>query len=947
MAGRERAASPPLTLPLILTIVRRARGERNLLITLFMLVLVTSFVFSAIPRLFNAMSDDGLSHAVRTTTPFQRNILMSQETRIAPGAGVNLYEPVDQTGAAFQDEFTPAIQSIIERRTFTVDSVRYRVMDISATSAFPFPRYITLRHQSEIAPHIRLIAGRMPETMDEVIISPRNIMGGIEDTEVPVYEIAVSPEVARQLNLVVGDQLILDPFTDDPLVRMVPRRQQGFIALNVVGLIDVVDVDDEFWFGDPQIHRAVEFDDGIVVHIYATALMAPDAYRQLHDSTALGFRYGWRYFVDPDALDAGFLGQLSADVRRLDAEYASSFGRQGEPVVRTGLSFVFQRYESQRSLTVAILSLTTIGLLAVALAVTGLVSALIAEQRKEATSLVRGRGGSPRQLLWLQAIEGLLLSIPAVLLGYLLAMLLIGGRTTLWAILAALGIAAAATLLLVALSAPIARRSLAALERDEVPLRRTSPRRLVMELSIVALALLAVFLLQRRGIAGSSSVARLNEFDPYLAAMPVLLGLAVGIVVLRLYPLPMRFFAWIAALRRDLVLVLGFRRVVRQPGVTSLPLLVLLLSMALAIFSSVLLYTIGQGQIDTSWQRVGADYRVNATGTGYLFRGVDMSVVPSVEAIAPAFLSTDIALVDRSPGFSTVQLLAPDVDALARVNDGNPAAPALPDSLLSPPLAGIGEPSNPIPAIVSTDFQGRARQVGDTFGLTVMGRAVTFVVVERRERFPGLLVDRPFVVASLRHLEASRPDRRFGISVLFLRAPDDAREQISQVLSEQTQSAALVSRSHEYALVHESPLIAGVQRGYRFGLAVTGLYAALAVVVALTLTARARARDLAFLRTLGLSSEQALGLTLTELLPPVALALGSGVVLGIVVARLVEPGIDLTAFTGTGVPVTLAINWLVVAAVIIGLIVVVAIAVILTTALARRVSLGRALRVGE
>ena len=59
-------------------------------------------------------------------------------------------------------------------------------------------------------------------------------------------------------------------------------------------------------------------------------------------------------------------GQLAADVRRLDAEYgAFSSAFLGETGVTSGLSAIFRRYLSQREVTEAVLSLASIGLLAV------------------------------------------------------------------------------------------------------------------------------------------------------------------------------------------------------------------------------------------------------------------------------------------------------------------------------------------------------------------------------------------------------------------------------------------------------------------------------------------------------------------------------------------------------------------------------------------------------
>ena len=63
--------------------LRRLRAERDLIAVVFGVVLVTSFIFSAIPRLFNEMADDGLSHSVTSANPLQRNLQMSQPGRIA------------------------------------------------------------------------------------------------------------------------------------------------------------------------------------------------------------------------------------------------------------------------------------------------------------------------------------------------------------------------------------------------------------------------------------------------------------------------------------------------------------------------------------------------------------------------------------------------------------------------------------------------------------------------------------------------------------------------------------------------------------------------------------------------------------------------------------------------------------------------------------------------
>ena len=100
-------------------------------------------------------------------------------------------------------------------------------------------------------------------------------------------------------------------------------------------------------------------------------------------------------------------------------------------------------------------------------------------------------------------------------------------------------LASPAVLLLVGASWTTARRPLGQIERDDPPVFRVAPRRLVIELTIVVIAIAATLLLRQRGltVGASDDEAR---FDPLLASVPVLAGLAAGIVALRLYPLPIR-----------------------------------------------------------------------------------------------------------------------------------------------------------------------------------------------------------------------------------------------------------------------------------------------------------------------------------------------------------------------------------------------------------------------
>ncbi len=913
------------------------------------IVLVTTFVFASIPRLFNDMADDGLTHAVTSANPLMRNIQMTHPDRIPVTMdGDDPFTGVKAFGDEFREELSPSIQQIIADTKYVIDSPRYRVFDTPGVAAFPFPRYITMRNQEQVDDHLTLVAGQMPQRRDDTVTVSGELTGD-QPEQATIFEIAISTETARQLSVELGQQLVMEPFTDDRLVRLLPRTQHHYIVMEISGLFEVNDVTEEYWLSIPVIDRASEYDDGDQVHIYATGIMATDGYMQYLAQTSFQMAYMWRYYVNPEAFDAGDLGQLAADVRRLDAEYGTfSSATTLEIGVTTGLSSIFRRYIEQREVTEAVLSLASIGLLAVAIAVIGLVAMMVAERRRQMVALVRGRGGSIGQLTGTQVIEGLLLTVPPAILGYLAATIIVGDRFSSWSVWAAVGIVTATTLLLVTGALPIIRRGLGATDRAEVPISRVSLRRIVLDVLIIAMALVGVYLLRRRGLTGDSSSEEINQWDPYLAAVPVLLGLATGLVMLRLYPVPVRLFGWAASLRRDLIPALGFRRLGRQPGAANLPLLVMLLAVAVGVFSSIMLFTIDEGQTESSWQLVGADYRIDATSTGYLFTAVDLSEVEGVEVVAKSYLISDARFSNRSPIVGSTYLHAIETTEYEAVTAGTPVQANLPQELLDAPRGtDFGKPTNPIPAIVSNRFTSNQLVAGDTFSLTVFGRETTFIVIENREHFAGIPINRPFVVTSYDLLSASNPDRTFRATAMFLRGPASAFDVMDATLDDQSASARLTSRDEEYSEIHDSPLISGVAGGFRIGLVLAGAYSALAVIVALTVTANARARDLAFLRTMGLSREQAIGLTVVEQLPLVVLALAAGTALGVVVARLVEPGVNLQAFTGEGLPVELRINWISIGLLGLGLVVTVAGAVAVSSTLSRRASLGQALRLGD
>ena len=910
-------------------ILRRARAERGVLLTLFGLVAITSLVVAISPRLFERVADEGLRYDVARGTSAQRDLQFSTNVRIRTG-DEDPMQFVRARGEDVEARLPASVRDLPDVRDFVVETPRFGLTDPPN-----FMTFMTLRYQDGVADRLTLDQGRLPTGLDPAT----------DPDALPRFEIAISTETAQTTLIEVGDVLPAALDVSDPLVRLLFPRPTADIELEVVGLFSVTDADDPAWFDDLAYARPGIGGSEEVPIAYATALFAPEAYPGV---AALGLptRNRWRYHVDPARLDAGRLETLVPDLRRLDTTFAPSQSTQGGVFYRSGLLNLIDRYLERRASTEAVLSVAAMGPLAVAAGALGLVAAIVIRRRRITLALARGRGASARQLLAAQLWEGLLVSAPAAVAGLLVARALVPARADPISASGAILVAVAVTGLLVLATWPRARRARRDVERTDLPARRPSPRRLVFEGTIVLVALGSAWLLRERGLRAGAAGSG-DGFDPLIAAAPILIGLATALLTIRLYPLPVRVLAWLSARRRDLVPALGLRTIGRDPGTATLPLLIVTVTVAIGVFSSVLALTIDRGQVLASWQEVGADYRAESSSGTDFSLAVDPSTVDRVQALAPA-LVTPVAYVTGDTARNTgATLVAVDPAAFTAV---------LVDSPISPPPAGsfadapagpdAGSAERPIPVVVSRRLPDDwpALAVGDSLTFGVRNQLFEATVAGVAEAIPGLPVGASFVVAPLDSVAAGWDGPAFRVNTFFIRAPQSAAPDLQTAIGS---SSELTSRHAILAALRDAPLVSAIGRGFGIALVAAALYAALAIIAVIVLDAQRRSRELAFLRTLGLSGRQSVSLTFVEHAPPTALALGIGVVLGLAVAWLTEPGLGLDAYIGRAVPVRLQIDWVAVAIIAGTVVGVIVLMVAASSWLARRLEPAEALRIGD
>lgn len=930
---RTRAATLGGGVPLFL---HRLRRDPGVPLAMFVLVGATCFLFAALPRLFNDFADDGLRYHVAHAAPFARNVRAFDWGRLARSGGADPLPAVADRATDLQQALPQSLRELIGSRAFVVRSPRYLLQpDGKAIASVPgLTRYLTIRVQSGVRPNLRLVAGRLPGVSSARVrarAASESSDGGFPGLsplkEVPLLEVALSTTNARLLRLGVGDRAVFTPELSDLAVQGAPLREAQPLAIEVVGLFAVKDPQGSFWFDNqtldtPEVRQSQGLDQ---MWVYGQALVSADDYAGMLAATRpFPLAYEHRYLVETGRLDAGKLGRLREDIAELDARYQGAGPLDTR--IETGLATVLGGYRAARSQAETLLAVAAIGLLACALANVALLGVLSYDRRRLETRLSRTRGASPRHVLAAQAAEAVLIAAPAGLAGWALAVLAIDARGSGLSARLALAIVALTVALLVVAIMGVARRPLGPLGRDDVVPARLSARRLVLEGLVVVAAGLGVFLLRRRELE-TSGPGEGGTFDPYLAGVPVLLAVAGGILVARLYPLPLAGAARLAQRGRGLAVHLGLSRAARQSDLSVAPLLVLVLALAIATFSAVMLSTVEAGQDRTGWRTIGADLRVDAPD-GESLPAPLVSRLESIGDVARAYVQ-DAGLGTDS---GRTLLLAVDLDAYERVVAGSPAAVRLPNELRTPPpVPGV------VPALVSTDWSG-----GGLFQVELPSEEVGFIGVAERATFPGVPPETPFMVVPLHALEkASEP---LAASRLYVRGASAAA--VRQAVQDEAPRTEISSRSDVVANLRASPLVKTALRGFRAAIVLAALYAGVAVALMALITARSRSRDFALVRTMGGSAREALFIAAVELTPLVASAVLLGIGLGIATPYLIAQGLDLGFYTGDGSN-PIVIPWPLLAVIAMGLIVLVGATVLLVGVQARRARLDRVLRIGE
>lgn len=512
--------------------------------------------------------------------------------------------------------------------------------DLGAARTDDDPIFADLATLDDLAGRAELVGGTWP-------------VAGANPTQVTVPE-----RVAGALRLTPGTRV---PMTD---------RSSGRAADVVVsGIFRPLDPTAPYWQLTPGVGGTGDDDDS-----YGPFALDPaDFARTFPGSTSVS------WVVEPDlrSVAPSRLPDVQRAVATAAVEVPERAGLGSSAQSVTGLDRLIDRLGradlvGRSALLTPLLLIVVLGGYALVL-----VAALLNEDRRAQTALLRARGAARNQLAGLAVREATLVVLPAALLAPPLAdaalrrisggpdpaELRLAGGGAIWAVAVA-----AAVGCLLAMVLPALRRAgsyVADMAARSRPTRAATVQRAGVDLALVLLAVLAWTQLRQYSSPLAGAGGRLG-IDPLLAVAPTLGVLAGAVLALRLLPPATRVAERFVDRRPWTATMFGMWQAGRRPHAG--PVLLLALAVGGSTLAWSLVSTWERSHTDQADHSVGADLRVTERGgAAPVDRAARLAGLPGVRQVLPAW--RDEVRLGRDSLPATVLALeataAPDVALIA------------------------------------------------------------------------------------------------------------------------------------------------------------------------------------------------------------------------------------------------------------------------------------------
>ena len=766
------------------------------------------------------------------------------------------------------------------------------------------PPEMEVLYRSRLSHYARLISGRLP--------------GVPAYGQTATLPVAVTPATAARFGLRPGSRL----------------RMSGTVLL-VTGIVRPTSPGSSFWTLDPDAAAPSENacpPPGGTYWIGAAFAGQAGMPTLLSRLNTFRMQLTWDFPLDVSHLTAdqapALENELTNGLTHAGQLFSSTNGQPTLVNISSGVaaavaSFIQEDRAVGSVLSLLFVSLTVIGAVAVLLG-----ARLVAEHRSGEFAVMRARGASLRQLAWVALRGGAAVTLPAALAGAALAVSLTpgAGEPLAWKLGGAVVLVALAGLPLIVMYTHRAGSRASRRQQRGVVARRPAARRLVAEATGITLAVGGLIVLREQGVQNAGG-------DIYPRVAPVLVAIPAAIVVMRCYPVAVRWLLRLARARPGATAYVGLARSSRAPGTAMLPIFALILGLAVVAFGAMVHAAVVRGEVAASWQQTGADAVVDGSGSYLPFGPAAQRAIAAV----PGTVRTATVLVTTGTPANSAALTVAAVNPAryAALIAATPA-PRFPASALARRYTGPGSQGT-VPALAT---RAAASQLGRGSTALQMGTLkLTIRVVGTVNGVPG--VAEPAVVVLPNWAFGAKPP---APTLMLVIGPHLDGPRLVSVAQRALPAATVTLRSQALAELAGAPLPHGGGVALTAGATAAAVLSLVILLITLVLSARSRELTLGRLAAMGLSREQARWLVVAEALPLIMAAIVGGVAAAWALAWLIGPSISLSAFTGTGAAVPVRAEPVPLATAAAGLLAVAFAALAIQTVIASRRGVARTLR---
>lgn len=519
--------------------------------------------------------------------------------------------------------------------------------------------YVSVGFLSDLESHVNILDGQFPNP--------------VVDNSEPLG-VLVSNGLVGKLGLGVGEEYVV--YSEEPLGADAQVQTAFHRTVRVAGIWEPRDPAESFWFYRPSV-----FDEVLLVPEESYAQLA----QGMRGEVGLAV---WSLVCSPQDVASGDVAVLVGQIAVLQNKVSALL--RGIDLARSPRDALIGYGRTLLLLTV-VLYVFSVPILGLVLYFISLVAATIVRRQRNELAVLRSRGTSGGQIVAIYLLQGAVIGGLSLVIGFLLGerlaqvmgftrsflVLQNSGRLldpASWASLPVLptvlswanlrpGLAALVVSLLTS-AGPAMRASqdtVVTYKQEQArSLRPPFWQRSYLDVLLLIPAGYGYYVLRQRGTISFLQMggeAGSPFTNPYLFAVPVLLVFALGLMSIRLFPLLMRFLSWFANIGRGAVGVLAFRQLSRMAGHYTGPMLLLILTLSLAVFTASMAQTLDRHILHSVYYDIGADYRLVELG-----ESTDTIASEDEENEGPAWLFLPVSEHLQIPGVrSAARVLSREV----------------------------------------------------------------------------------------------------------------------------------------------------------------------------------------------------------------------------------------------------------------------------------------------